>query len=920
MAVQDQSFWGTTSVVTASGVDLDAITMLPNGGYVVAFRQNSKVGFQVYNGNGDKVGGTHFVAAPGKNQSNQTLGQWEPSLTTKSDGTFVVGWTEALATTGGGRILRHQQFDANGNTVVVNNTPVIKDVSGTVLFDGAGITDDGVGGWITAYIQDGQGLYIHDVFSNSKAQINEGATPISASGRTDIARIRDYTNSNGDKVSDYVISYKAGNNLNFIVFKEGNVAGKVSITDVDEARVVALLDANGKPNGKFAVNYWGLYAPPKNVIKVYDTTTTGQIQDPPISTIELPNPSTDSERYKSDIVALRGGGYVVAYKVGASPDIHVKIFDAQGGSLESPLIIPLPGQQVTPALSELHDGRIALSWHNRYSSTIETVIVDARATAVTLTGTGANDIYAPSKHAGDIFDGGAGVDTLTFKESRAGISVKLEITPDQGNGAGFIGDAAGDTYSNFENVIGSRFNDTIVGSRGANRLEGGAGDDTLTDVAGNGADTLIGGAGNDTYNVSATNTVIDESGGGYDQVNSSVTYTLSAGIENLFATGGSAIDLTGNGSSNIIVGNGVANRITGHGGDDALTGHGGNDVLDGGDGNDGLNGGDNEDVLVGGTGNDALDGGFGNDNLAGGSGFDNLQGGAGNDTLDGGADNDVLDGGVGADTISGSDGNDRLMGGGDNDNLNGGAGDDTIDGGAGADVMDGGAGNDSYVIDDAGDVVNDTGGGIDSVTVTVSYDLNRLIGIENITGVGTAAFTFTGTADNNVMNGSEGINILDGAAGNDTLRGNGGNDTLKGGDGIDWLDGGAGRDTIYGQDGNDVLSGGADKDFFVFDKRPNKRTNVDKILDYNVRDDSIYLENSIFKVGSGSLSKPKQMASKYFYKGSKAHDRDDRIIYDQKKGVLYYDKDGTGSSAAVKIATFDMNKKPALILKDFFVI
>jgi hypothetical protein len=61
------------------------------------------------------------------------------------------------------------------------------------------------------------------------------------------------------------------------------------------------------------------------------------------------------------------------------------------------------------------------------------------------------------------------------------------------------------------------------------------------------------------------------------------------------------------------------------------------------------------------------------------------------------------------------------------------------------------------------------------------------------------------------------------------------------------------------------------------------------------------------------------MASKYFYKGSKAHDRDDRIIYDQKKGVLYYDKDGTGASAAVKIATFD-NKKPALVLKDFFVI
>jgi Ca2+-binding RTX toxin-like protein len=277
------------------------------------------------------------------------------------------------------------------------------------------------------------------------------------------------------------------------------------------------------------------------------------------------------------------------------------------------------GAQVVPTISEMADGRLAVSWHYPSApsngSAIGSVIIDARAEKVTVTGTSKNDVYAPSVHTGDTLNGGAGFDTLTFKESTAGVSVSLL------DGKGYAGDAAGDTYTNFERVIGSRFSDNLISSGVANRLEGGAGDDTLTGfgLAGTGTDTLIGGAGNDTYHVSASDTVIDESGGGYDQVYSTVTYALSANIENLFASGGNAIDLTGNGSSNLIIGNDATNRLTGHGGDDALHGNGGNDVLDGGDGNDGLNGGDGDDVLNGGTGKDRLHGGLGADKLNGGT-------------------------------------------------------------------------------------------------------------------------------------------------------------------------------------------------------------------------------------------------------------------------------------------------------------
>jgi Ca2+-binding RTX toxin-like protein len=206
-------------------------------------------------------------------------------------------------------------------------------------------------------------------------------------------------------------------------------------------------------------------------------------------------------------------------------------------------------------------------------------------------------------------------------------------------------------------------------------------------------------------------------------------------------------------------------------------------------------------------------------------------------------------------------------------------------------------------------VVSDTGGGIDSVTVTVPYDLNRLVGIENITGIGTADFTFTGTADNNTMNGSDGINVFDGAAGNDTLWGNGGNDTLKGGAGNDFLDGGAGKDRLHGGLGVDFLRGGNNPDIFVFDTNWNTKGNADRIENYN-KQDSIFLEDKYFKVGpKGSLAKPKPMASKYFYAGTKAHDADDRIIYNKNKGALYYDPDGNGAKKAVLFATIENKLK-----------
>ncbi|WP_441983635.1 hypothetical protein [Microvirga sp. 2YAF29] len=148
-----------------------------------------------------------------------------------------------------------------------------------------------------------------------------------------------------------------------------------------------------------------------------------------------------------------------------------------------------------------------------------------------------------------------------------------------------------------------------------------------------------------------------------------------------------------------------------------------------------------------------------------------------------------------------------------------------------------------------------------------------------------------------------------------------GNDTLIGGRGRDVLNGGLGDDVLYGKDSHDSLIGGEGKDIFVFDTKPNVRMNVDRVNDFKVRDDTIYLDNRTFKkLGSkGTIDHPAKLKSAMFWKGAKAHDESDRIIYNPKTGVLSYDPDGTGAGSAVKIAVL-LKKLNTISHKDFFVI
>lgn len=244
------------------------------------------------------------------------------------------------------------------------------------------------------------------------------------------------------------------------------------------------------------------------------------------------------------------------------------------------------------------------------------------------------------------------------------------------------------------------------------------------------------------------------------------------------------------------------------------------------------------------------------------------------------------------------------------DTVTGGAGNDSLVGDAGANILIGNGGNDSYEVNDLRDVVRETvGGGSDTVTTSVSFALASDAEIEIVMATGAAAIGLTGNAFANILSGTTGANRIAGGDGTDTLKGLSGNDTLLG----DF-----GNDRLYGSSGRDTLAGGKGRDIFVFDTKANKKSNLDKITDFSVRDDTIWLENTLFKVGKGSASKPTKMSKKMFWSGTSAHDSDDRIIYNKKNGVLYYDSDGTGGRKAVEIAVLKKNLK--MTYADFFVI
>ncbi|MFO1037698.1 MAG: CSLREA domain-containing protein [Geminicoccaceae bacterium] len=274
----------------------------------------------------------------------------------------------------------------------------------------------------------------------------------------------------------------------------------------------------------------------------------------------------------------------------------------------------------------------------------------------------------------DKLDGGTGIDTASYRDATAAVTVSLK----NGTSGGALGH---DTLVSIENVVGSALNDSLGGDAGSNTVAGLAGNDKLYGDVGN--DHLRGGAGSDSLWGGLGNDDLDGGAGIDTAVYADATGAVGANLLKGTSSGALGSDhltaienLTGGAFNDTLGGDRGANTLLGGGGNDKLYGDAGNDDLQGQDGNDTLWGFTGDDRLDGGAGTDTASyaditgagvhvslaittaqdtGGAGHDTLAA---VENLIGTALADSLVGNSAANTLTGGLGKDTLTGNAGND----------------------------------------------------------------------------------------------------------------------------------------------------------------------------------------------------------------------------------------------------------------------
>jgi Ca2+-binding RTX toxin-like protein len=259
----------------------------------------------------------------------------------------------------------------------------------------------------------------------------------------------------------------------------------------------------------------------------------------------------------------------------------------------------------------------------------------------------------------DLLDGGRGRDLAEFFDAGGPVQGDLETDRVTGHGD--------DRLRDVEGLVGSNFDDVLLGDQVSNLLVGQEGADVL-DARGSGpvpeeADVLDGGPGDDD--------LIGGDGGDIVRFEDSpdpVTVDLAEGA----AVGWGIDQLDG---IEAAIGSDLDDTLIGNAGDNALVGGSGDDTLDGAGGVDLAVFADAfEPVVVDLSTGTAT--GWGSDTL---TGIEDVLGTADSDVITGDAGPNAISGGSGADLLTGRAGDDVLVGNGGTDVADGGDGSDACD-------------------------------------------------------------------------------------------------------------------------------------------------------------------------------------------------------------------------------------------------
>jgi Ca2+-binding RTX toxin-like protein len=209
------------------------------------------------------------------------------------------------------------------------------------------------------------------------------------------------------------------------------------------------------------------------------------------------------------------------------------------------------------------------------------------------------DAAGNDKGWGNLLNGGAGADVLHGSNGKADVADysdspgAVEVNLGTSKGAG--SDAEGDIYYDIEFIIGSKFDDILIGSGDVNYIQGGQGADQIFGLGDD--DRLIGGEGGDYL----------DGGAGYDKIEyGDSTAGVTVNLTTNTGSGGEAQGDTyfsieyvvGSAFDDTLTGDANANTLVGMDGGDTLFGGGGQDRFSGGRGQDTITGGSDADTFV----------------------------------------------------------------------------------------------------------------------------------------------------------------------------------------------------------------------------------------------------------------------------------------------------------------------------------
>jgi Ca2+-binding RTX toxin-like protein len=609
----------------SAGSQFDAkVTDLTNGGFVIAWTDQSgtlgdisgsSVKAQVFSATGGKVGPEFLV------NTQTAYNQTSSSITGLTNGKFVVTWRDFAGTLGDNleSNIKAQVFNANGtksggeflvNTQTANDQtePTTTQLAngGFVIAwrDASGTLGDSSDQSIKAQVfgADGTKTGAEFLVNTQTASLQEIPTITGLKNGGFVATWADFSHTLGDPFKSSVKAQVFG--------EDGAKVGAEFLVNTQTADAQYDPSVTALANGGFVIT-WDDYSgtlgdSSASSIKAQVFGVYGAKQGAEL----LVNTNTSGIQIRPAVTGLANGDFVVTWQDNTGPDvpntqgIKAQIFRVDGaltadfssivgtdikdtlpGTNGDDRILGLAGMDTLNGLggNDTLDGGTGNDIMNGGLGN-DTYIVDSLSDkAVELAGEGTDTVLT----AIALYRLGENVENLTFTYAGEGIGKVM------GNAQANVltGAAGADT------LLGLDGDDTLLGLGGNDNVNGGAGNDLLN--GGTGVDTLIGGFGDDRFIVDNVGDVVREgAGAGTDRVESSVTFTLGAYVEELTLMGSAAIDGTGSRIANVLTGNEAANILSGLGGNDTLLGMGGNDALNGGSGQDTLTGGLGADTFL----------------------------------------------------------------------------------------------------------------------------------------------------------------------------------------------------------------------------------------------------------------------------------------------------------------------------------